>query len=655
MQKRFLCFFITLFTIVSLSGCAGKNNGPEGGTEDTTADEIKEADIIFSSDSGFYNDDFMLSLTSLTDSDIYYTLDGSIPDKNSPKYTEPIVISDVSSNENVYSARSDTSTGFLEAAGNVFKVPDYLVDKAVIVRAATFDENGTACKPVTRTYFVGLEEKEDFSNMNILSVVADPKDLFDYETGIYVRGKYYDEYDANGRGQWFDAFWWWWTSNYSQEGRDWEREADITLFNENGEILMSTPAGIRIQGGGSRGQAQKSFNIYFRKEFSGSRRLKSDLFGTGYKPHKLTLFAGGDDIKFKLKDYLINNIVSEMNFSTMDFIPCSVFLNGEYWGMYYITEKYDSDYIEFHYGADKDDVIMIKNNGIEEGQEDEVELYNDALKFVEENDMTQAENYNKACELFDMDSTIDYFAALIYAGRYNDWPLTNTALWRSRTTGKEAYHDGRWRWMVFDVNSGGLDEPNRNDDTIWTTRNYNQFFASLAKNKEFQEKFSIRCMDIGNDIYEKNKIKSFIDEWYAEYGNQLKASYKRYYGDANGFTEIENGINSVRNFFDGRLEVMEDRLAANFFLDSDTAQISVDWNEGGSVSVNTINIKSDENTWQGLYLTAYPISIKAIAQDGYIFDGWEIEGIPDGSNDEKFIYDWQNGDIHITAKFKSVN
>ena len=641
------------------TGCSKKDNIVQNESsgnahiETTESQIVTDEDIIsFSVDSGFYEEEFYLELISTNNADIYYTLDGSVPDNNSLKYTGSILISDATQNDNVYSARDDVSTGFLEAAGKVFKVPDYLVDKATIVRAVAYNEAGQSCKVVTGTYFVGYNEKEEYENMAVLSIVADPDDLFDYESGIYVTGKYYDEYEANGRGQWFDAFWWWWTSNYSQEGRDWEKEADITIFNENGEIMMSTSGGIRIQGGGSRGQAQKSFNIYSRKEYSDSRRFKSDIFGTGYMPHKFTVFAGGDDVKYKIKDYLLNNILEEMNFSTMDFVPCSVFLNGEYWGMYYITEKYDSDYIEFHYGIDKDDVIMIKNNGIEEGEEAEIEIYKQNMKFVEENDMSLDENYAKACELFDMDSTIDYFAALIYAGRHNDWPLTNTALWRSRSVGNGEYQDGRWRWMLFDVNSGGLDEYIRGEDTIWTTRNYNAFFNSLFKNDDFKEKFSVRIMDIGNGLYSETKIDKFIDDWYNKYEKQLKSSYIRYSGEDNSDADIAYGINSVRNFFVGRLDVVEEKLAANLAVEYNTAQINITKNEGGDVEVNTITVQSEDSVWIGKYLTEFPIKIKAVSKPGYTFKGWKIEGRDTLVEEEEFVYDWNDGDIYITACFE---
>lgn len=59
-------------------------------------------EIYFSRESGLYNDEFDLKISSIGGT-IFYTLDGSVPTCNSIKYDGPIHISDASENDNVYS------------------------------------------------------------------------------------------------------------------------------------------------------------------------------------------------------------------------------------------------------------------------------------------------------------------------------------------------------------------------------------------------------------------------------------------------------------------------------------------------------------------------------------------------------------------------
>ena len=52
---------------------------------------------------------FQLELFAPIGTEIYYTLDGSTPNENAIKYTEPILIGDATEKDNIYSMRTDVS------------------------------------------------------------------------------------------------------------------------------------------------------------------------------------------------------------------------------------------------------------------------------------------------------------------------------------------------------------------------------------------------------------------------------------------------------------------------------------------------------------------------------------------------------------------
>ena len=282
--------------------------------------QIIPLEVVSSHESGFFNDNFDLSLQTRADAQIYYTLDSSTPDLNSSIYKGPIEISDNSGNPNVYSAMGGISSL------DVF-MPTELVDKCTVLKAIAVDENGNKSKLICKTFFVGYQEKEGYSDIPIISLSLDPSDLFDYETGIYVTGKIYDEQEHSGYPETYPA-------NYQQKGKDWEREAEFVYFESDQTFSFAQTIGVRIHGGWSRAFNQKSFNLYARKEYSGSKTFEKPFFDTE-KMQSCMLRSGGyrDTFVTKARDSLNQELSKNESFSVQNSMPCILFLNGEYWGI----------------------------------------------------------------------------------------------------------------------------------------------------------------------------------------------------------------------------------------------------------------------------------------------------------------------------------
>ena len=528
-------------------------------------------DIYFSRETGYYQTGFKLKILGGAGYNIHYTLDGSKPTPKSCVYDkdDPIMIEDASKHENIYSARTDISAAFMKELMEKYSqdhpgytVPDDLVDKCNIVRAAVYDQEGNCLDYEDAVYFVGFEEKKGYDDIYTVSIVTDPGNLFDYEKGIYTTGAAFDRYMEESLGKddvWTTWYWWWWDSNYSQGGREWEREAKITVFNDEKKMVLSENCGIRLLGGGSRGLLPKSLGCYAREEYSGSNKFSLDLFDNGNNPHKFVLFSGGDDNIFKLKDYLVNSLTQELNFATMDFISCVLFLNGEYWGTYYMIENYNTSYICDHYGVNKDNIIMFKNGEIKEGLPEDEELYYDMRWFIAPNDMTRADYYEKACEMLDMDSCIDYYASQIYIARSGDWPDTNYALWRTKERENSVYGDCRWRWMLFDVNSGGLDFENLEQDTLAYVLEADALFNSLYQNEDFRLKFVKRLVEIGKEVYISERCEELINSYAETMKEPIMASNLRFYNDTKE-DEFDKNVEQMKIFFENRYDVIWNSL-----------------------------------------------------------------------------------------------
>ena len=106
---------------------------------------ISQDIITFSEKSGFYPNDFELTLSSSDGSKIYYTIDGSDPiNSNTTKeYTKPILIKDRSDEPNIYSdIAEDENSPVSVTRGIGYKKPPFLVEKGMVVRAVAKNEQG---------------------------------------------------------------------------------------------------------------------------------------------------------------------------------------------------------------------------------------------------------------------------------------------------------------------------------------------------------------------------------------------------------------------------------------------------------------------------------------------------------------------------------
>ena len=442
----------------------------------------------FSISGGWYEKDIVVSLNA-PKGDIYYSLNGSVPDAESYKYEGPITISNRTADPNIWSAMGDIATA------NTY-LPDFPVDKATVLKAVAISDDGTS-EIVSQTYFIGLDSF-GYEGISVMSVSMDPDDLFGYEKGIYVQGRVKDIY---GEKMDLDPFEYVYDyCNYGKEGRGWERPVNIEFFSEDHDKIFEQKAGIRIHGGFSIGQNQKSFNLYSRAEYDGNDYFKYDFFkgnGNGYS--KVVLRSGGSNDQFltKQRDVFCQSLVSGRDVGVQRAIPCALFLNGEYWGMYFIQEGIGESYIHENYGIDEDNVIIVKNNEVNTDDPNDLKMYTDLVDYVSSHDMADDGNYRYIEKKIDIQSMIDYYITEIYVAN-GDAFSNNLALWRVKDPTDGKYGDGKWRWLLYDLDESCAlitEMTNASVDSFveghWeiSPLNGDVLFSSMIKNPEFKERF----------------------------------------------------------------------------------------------------------------------------------------------------------------------
>lgn len=609
---------------------------------------------VFSQESGFYGSDFALTLTAESGTQIYYTTDGSDPKTSNTAQicTGTVNVSDRTNQPNIYSAYGESESAESVCRGIGYRPPSFNVDKATVVRAAAKSADGRFSETVSRTYFITSGNLAQYKNITVVSLVTDPDDLFDPENGIYVTGNQYMSWKNSGA---YDPNKSIWDTdnvcNYFSRGKSWEREASITVF-ENGSAVVEQGMGIRIKGASTRNHAQKSFNLYARSEY-GASKINYPLFPDNVglsgelvdKYDSISLRSVTDEAR--LNDSFSQKLLSGRDdLGLQEMKPCVVFLNGEYWGLYEMTERLSAYFIESNYGVRKQDVAMIKSGESEEGPQEECDSFLDFANEYSKKDLTNEVNYKAVCDFIDIDSMIDHYAAGLYLGTY-DWPNRNYGAWRNMGSSIDGnpYSDGKWRFITYDLDYtvgatydtfGGVEGyaydsfRHMEKEAKYAPTN---LFISLLKNREFRDKFAGVYCDYAIELLTKQKGTALADEYSRSYTDILAQNLLRWWGFYGGSpsdtlawnkTNYQNKvIPGIKAFFDQRESYTLDHMKNYLGLSGSLQTITLRTGGHGTIQINSIAPDLSNGSWSGKYYSDCPVTVTAIPDEGYSFAGWQ--------------------------------
>ncbi len=636
---------------------------------------------VFSQNSGFYTAGFNLNITTNEPgATIIYTLDGSEPDENNlsgttynyknqyPKipgqafgtflfntfqsfqYSASIPINDRSSQPNKISAISTT----YDFTPPYF--PNGPIYKGTIVRAKVVKPGAVSSEVISKNYFITPAGSSKYT-LPVLSFSFNENELYDYEDGIAVAGIDFDNWRTANPTEIPDRE----IGNFERRGAANERKANMHYF-VNGLEKINQDVGIRIRGAYSRLYPSKSWNIYAHSEY-GDGNLSYNFFAdepyTSYE--RLSAKSGGSDFyNTMFRDALNHQLVKDLKMETESFQPMVVFMNGEYWGLLNMREKYDDNYFKQVYNIDN--VDLLENQGaIQEG--DAVD-YNNMYAYIQNNSFTNEANYTYIQTRMDTDNFIDYFITNIFT-QNTDWPGNNIIYWRKRTAQYEPNapygHDGRWRWALHD-NDSTLDDASYNSlhnatstvdvgpNPAWSTL----ILRKLLANTTFKNDFINRFADLMNTNFLSSRIIAKIDEISAIIAPEMNDQYFRWKAP------VDNGdwqyhLEEEREFAEDRPAYQRNHIRSKFGITNNiNANLNVSNYDHGYIKISTINIQDGTTgiignpyPWTGIYFADIPIKLKANARPGYLFSHWE--GFSTSTNEEITIT--TNQSFSITAVF----
>lgn len=501
---------VDFVVIPALSGneAWGRPSGKEGfdllakptpGSSNSDAASISAAPVA-SVPQGAYNNVTSLTISFDAPGEIYYTTDCNSPSRSSKRYTGPITIS-----------------------------------KTTVFRVVAYEEGASRSEIVNYTYLVN-----EGGTLSHVSVVTDPYNLWDYNYGIYVTGP-----NASDVSPYHGANYW----------HNWERSATVTLFEEDGSLGFYEPCGLKIFGGYSRANGKKSLACMFRGKY-GASSLQYPLYGEkGIDVYQsFVLRAGGQEAYVtKCKDEVLTSLAGDyLGLPVQQYRPVSLYLNGEYWGIYFIREKVTDQYVAANFGVHAEDVTLSNWSGGDCPQ------YVALQNYARNNDLSKQEHYDYILSQINVDNYIDYVIAQTWIQNED---LGNVKFFRTP--------EMKWHWVLFDTDLSFLwvsrDSVQNN---LVKTNIYSLDYTSkvlvvkLLKNAEFRDKFIRRIAYQVNTVWNEEVVVARINYFYELLAPNMAKELKRWGGsmerwesnmeNMRSFARKRNSyfIPDVQNFFD---------------------------------------------------------------------------------------------------------
>lgn len=475
-----------------------------------------------------------------------------------------------------------------------------------VLKARAFSSTELPSATSVASYLLGVSHVTP-----VLSVVIDPQNLFG-PTGIFDHAQF-----------------------------DWEKAAYVEYFDTARQLVFSQPAGMQIDGGagGSRFHPQHSFRVELDHSVLGAGPIDYPLIPNRPERTRYSKFylRNGSNYYLSLphKDAAhVEGMAATTHNYYSAWRPITVYLNGAYFGLYELREKFDAEYFEVLDNADPDSIDILSlsfwNGSVLRPVEGSLDSFYTAYQAFQSLDPDDSAFWGKADRYFDMKYYQDYIIGETWAGNI-DWPNNNIKIYRSNAT------DFRWRFCLIDL-EGAMNPDGFNtayDDHIAyilgasPDNPYINIFLKGIQNARFKNYFINRYADLMNTDYLYSRLSAVENSMFNQTAVEMPNEYLRW-GDPNNIGGQMNDFYNNHLIFQSELAVrtsqVRNHIQQNFALDSQVdVTLDVFPPNAGKIKISTI---IPENLpWSGVYFKGNPVGITAIPNPGFRFAYWEPNAV----------------------------
>lgn len=432
-------------------------------------------------------------------------------------------------------------------------------------------------------------------------------------------------------------------------------------FENDGTFVDETMGDFDKHGNDSWAYDQRGVDFIARDDHGYKRRMEHQFFNTSPRGtyRRLILKAGGSDNYphqdggGHMRDVFAQKLseVADLELDERRSTFVSLFVNGQYWGVYDMREKVDDNqYTDYYYNQDyifRDSdlyIQYIKTWGStlpEFGNQPAIDAWNELTDFVQNNDMALEANYNYVDSQLNIDSLIDYFVLNSYLVN-KDWLNWNTSWWRGLDPSGGAL---KWRYALWDmdgilghyINYTGIpditsDAPPCQAEEIEVGVGHTQTIGKLIEeNASVRQRYVTRYADLLNTHLSCDEVTAVFDAIVAEITPEMPRQIARWGGSMD---QWQANIQEAREFL---LERCSQTLANGM---EDCYQVTGPYETIFNVEpVNTGTIRMNSE-----WIAEYPFTanifgnietlLLAEANTGYEFSHWVVDGATINPNDE---------------------
>lgn len=516
---------------------------------------------------GKFDQPTTVTLSATEGATIYYTIDGSRPSSGTIRYRGPIEVKTVN-----------------------------------VIRAVAY-KDGKRSEIGTQSYFC-----DRAYTLPIVSIATNPENLWDYSTGIYVKGCCADTIEPYQGAN----FW-----------KNWEKYANIEMYETDGELAFNQGVGINLFGGFSRMLPQKSLAIFAREKY-GEKRIKYPIFPErDFKKYKSFIIrnSGGDFRRTHFRDAFMTQLAAPTGVAIQAYRPAVVFLNGEYWGIQNLREKISEHYLKSNFGVDKNNVDILRHNGVV--RHGTSANYKKLLRYLRVNDMSKDAVVEELRTFMDVEDYLRYNIAETYSD--NRDAGGNIRYWRERND------SAKWRWVLYDLDLGlgnnAYTGYKRNTVKKFTSANYEAWpdpawstfiIRKLLENENVKNQYINTFADHLNTVYSSERALALIDEMHGNLAAEMPYHVNKWK------TSVENWnfhVDVVREFVRERPAYLRRFIIQKFELDG-MMDVSIKY-PGDEVAKVTFNSLKIEEDFDGVYFQNIPVTIMVEPKHDYNFIGWK--------------------------------